>query len=39
MADVALVFHWTPADMESMTLTDLMEWRERARIRHNPEDR
>lgn len=39
MADVALVFHWTPADMEAMSLTELMEWRERARIRHNPEDR
>lgn len=33
MADLAMVFHWRPADMENMTLADLMEWRERARIR------
>lgn len=33
MADVALVFHWGPAEMESLTLTELTEWRERARKR------
>lgn len=33
MADIAIVFHWGPADMESLTLTELMEWREQARKR------
>lgn len=38
MADLAVVFHWTPAAMDGMTLPELMDWRERARIRHNPDD-
>ncbi|RZJ02826.1 MAG: GpE family phage tail protein [Rubrivivax sp.] len=38
MADLALVFHWTPADMDGFTLTELMQWRERARLRHEPPD-
>lgn len=33
MADLATVFHWTPADMDCMALAELMEWRERARKR------
>lgn len=33
MADIAAVFHWTPAAMEELTLSELMEWRERARER------
>lgn len=33
MADLAVVFHWTPSDMDGLTLTELMEWRERARVR------
>jgi hypothetical protein len=33
MADIAIVFHWGPADMEPLTLTELMEWREQARKR------
>jgi hypothetical protein len=33
MADIAAVFHWHPAAMFEMTLTELMEWRERARER------
>lgn len=33
MADIAAVFHWTPQAMEDLTLTELMEWRERARER------
>lgn len=36
MADLAMVFHWAPADMAGLTLTELMEWRERARERHDP---
>jgi hypothetical protein len=33
MADIAMVFHWGPADMELLTLSELIEWRERARQR------
>lgn len=33
MADLAAVFHWRPADMADMSLTELMQWRERARRR------
>lgn len=31
-----MVFHWTPADMDGMPLDELMAWRERARLRHEP---
>lgn len=37
MADVAAIFHWPPAAMEDWTLEDLMEWRERARVRSGAE--
>lgn len=37
MADIAVVFHWPPAAMDAMTLPDLMDWRERARVRHSPD--
>ena len=33
MADLAGCFHWAPQDMEPMTLTELAQWRERARVR------
>lgn len=33
MADIAAVFHWRPSDMADFDLTELMEWRERARQR------
>ncbi|MDH0894682.1 MULTISPECIES: GpE family phage tail protein [Pseudomonas] len=35
---MALVFHWTPRDMESLSVTELMEWRERARARWERND-
>ncbi|MFN3048775.1 GpE family phage tail protein [Pseudomonas alloputida] len=35
MADVAIVFHWAPGDMDRLSLCELMNWRERARIRSN----
>jgi len=35
MADIALVFHWTPADMAEYELEELMQWRERARVRYS----
>lgn len=34
MADLAMVFHWSPDTMDKMPLEELAEWRERARIRH-----
>ncbi len=36
MADVALVFHWRPIDMDPMLLSELMDWREAARRRYSP---
>ncbi|WJM53925.1 GpE family phage tail protein [Pseudomonas asiatica] len=33
MADLAVVFHWAPADMDLLGVRELMEWRERARMR------
>ncbi|BGE57100.1 hypothetical protein CRPA23_61890 [Pseudomonas aeruginosa] len=38
MADLALVFHWAPADMDPLGLADLIEWRERARTRWEPDN-
>ncbi|QRX82297.1 GpE family phage tail protein [Glaciimonas sp. PAMC28666] len=37
MADIAVVFHWDPAAMAAFTLTELMDWRERARLRSTAE--
>jgi hypothetical protein len=34
MADVALVFHWTPEVMGVMSVIDLAKWRELARERY-----
>ncbi|MBN8263049.1 MAG: GpE family phage tail protein [Xanthomonadales bacterium] len=33
MADLAVVFHWAPTDMDALSLPELMAWRERARER------
>lgn len=33
MADIAVVFHWSPAAMDDMEISELMTWRERARQR------
>ncbi|MGV3770295.1 MAG: GpE family phage tail protein [Sphingobium phenoxybenzoativorans] len=30
MADVAIIFHWSPAVMDSMDLSELRGWREQA---------
>lgn len=38
MADLAMVFHWRPADMADMGVAELMEWRERARERYEPQN-
>jgi len=37
MADIAAVFHWTPAAMDELTIDELMQWRERARVRSGAE--
>lgn len=37
MADLAAVFHWTPADMAPMSLSELADWREKARRRVEPD--
>ncbi|TAA26562.1 GpE family phage tail protein [Pseudoxanthomonas winnipegensis] len=33
MADIAAIFHWQPEAMDRLEVEELMEWRERARIR------
>jgi Phage P2 GpE len=33
MADIAVIFHWGPTDMDGMSVPELMEWREQARKR------
>lgn len=37
MADIAGVFHWTPAAMDDFKIDELMAWRERARQRSGAE--
>ncbi|WP_315807500.1 GpE family phage tail protein [Pseudomonas sp. C9-3] len=37
MADLALVFHWQPEQLDRLPLSELMQWRERARVRNNPD--
>jgi len=36
MADLAMAFHWGPAEMDLMPLEELADWRERARQRLEP---
>ncbi|MBD8597061.1 MULTISPECIES: GpE family phage tail protein [Pseudomonas] len=38
MADIAVIFHWGPAAMDPLSLTELMDWRERARVRSGAKD-
>lgn len=38
MADLAIVFHWTPADCADFSIRELMQWRDRARKRSASED-
>lgn len=33
MADIAVVFHWSLADLAELDLLELAEWRERAAVR------
>ncbi|UBR49179.1 GpE family phage tail protein [Halomonas sp. FeN2] len=38
MADLAIVFHWSPEECADFSLRELMEWRERARKRSTPSE-
>lgn len=38
MADLAMVFHWSPTVMDPMSLAELMDWREQARRRVERDD-
>lgn len=38
MANLAFIFHWTPRDMDPMSLEELMGWHARAIQRHNSQD-
>ena len=38
MADIALIFHWQPQAFETMSLAELMQWREKARERSETEN-
>ncbi|AWK14761.1 GpE family phage tail protein [Candidatus Fukatsuia symbiotica] len=38
MADIAMLFHWPPSVTGSMTLTELLDWREKAIIRRGAQD-
>jgi hypothetical protein len=33
MADLAITFHWRPADMDAMSVDELMSWRALAEAR------
>lgn len=37
MADVAVVFHWSLAELCALPLGELIAWRERARVRATPD--
>ncbi|NLC24497.1 MAG: GpE family phage tail protein [Oxalobacter sp.] len=37
MADIAIVFHCAPSTMDELSPNELMEWRERARVRNGSE--
>lgn len=38
MADIAIIFHWPLAAMDSMSLNELAAWRERARVRSGADE-
>ncbi|WP_288804072.1 GpE family phage tail protein [uncultured Novosphingobium sp.] len=39
MADIAVIFHWPPASMDGMELSELMGWRARAARRSQPAEK
>ncbi|WP_081298456.1 GpE family phage tail protein [Gilliamella sp. wkB108] len=38
MADIASIFHWQPSEMYEFALSELMDWRENARLRSGVRD-
>ncbi len=38
MADLAMAFHWPLPTMLDMTVVELAQWRERARVRYESSD-
>ncbi|MCC8456694.1 MULTISPECIES: GpE family phage tail protein [Photorhabdus] len=38
MADIATVFHWSPAVTNEMSLPELLDWRHRAILRSGAEN-
>lgn len=38
MADIAAIFHWPPTVMDPMSLSELVAWREEARLRSGSEE-
>lgn len=38
MADLAVIFHWGPSEMDEFSLEELMDWRELARERHEAQE-
>lgn len=38
MADIAVAFHWSLAELSDLSLADMIAWRERARVRMEPPD-
>jgi phage P2 gpE len=38
IADIATVFHWSPAAFDEMTIFELAYWREKARARAETEN-
>ncbi|WP_223509151.1 GpE family phage tail protein [Rahnella sp. GSA61A] len=38
MADIAVIFHWPPSELNPMTLTELCGWRHKAMQRSGATD-
>jgi hypothetical protein len=38
MANIATLWHWPLESMDRMTVEELADWHERARVRNNPEN-
>lgn len=38
MAEIAVIFHWSPDVMFAMSPAELADWREQARVRSQPEE-
>ncbi|WP_413716164.1 GpE family phage tail protein [Sphingobium sp. B10D3B] len=39
MADLAITFHWSPAVMDEMSVSELLGWREHAARRSRPPEK